>query len=189
MNIRIYFKMLLVGVCLTITEMGFSQPIQRAKAHYDELHRLVCTCGNILVKCDYTGKQHKHMNLDCAIYKYAPCEKCGTIWECHKYLSGKRPDDFKPLPSAKKRNAGKTIHVPIKDSCYSDVEELGMGLECHIIKLKRCKEPLYCYVEGENKVYLVESNMEKSFCKEIGKDKKIHITHDKNSIPGMTVVK
>lgn len=200
MNTKSFVRVLLIGMCLTITEAAFSQPRSRYTiAKYDELNRLICNkCGNGLAHNEYTKEQHKHSTkqgkLDCAIYEY-PCNKCGTTWLLHilrmmnPLLNPPVNDVVEEKPSSQKKDRGNEIHKAIKDSCYSDIEELGMGLECHIIKLKKCMAPLYCYVEGENKVYLVEGNVEKSFCKEIGKDKKIHITHDKNSIPGMTIVK
>ena len=180
MKTKAFIGMLLVGICVSTTGWTYQPP---ARGHVNKLGQFVCTCGNIIVKFDYKPSHEKLYNVDCAIYISPECEKCGTAWKRYLFLSGPRTgqSEYKIIPSAQKRNVGNEIHEAVKDSCYS-VETFcvpSMGIcEC-TIKLKLCNHPLYCTVEGETEVFLVEKGCPATYREKDGKEKKIVATHKK----------
>lgn len=166
-------------VLLFVMCAGFSQRMNRRKPHFDELHYLVCTCGNKLVKSklakNWKGEfQHIHAGVTCTLYEYEECEKCRKIWIWHCMPT--RPDDF-----TEKKVEIEMLHKAVEDSCYS-VEYFpvpSQGLcEC-TIKLKLCDHPLYCTVEGETGIYIVEKGHPATYSENTGKKKKVYVTHEK----------
>ena len=83
---RTLFRIVFVIVILSVSGNGYSQGKQRIKPYFDELHRLVCPCGNRLVKNKLVKEQDranmKEMVDIVAKYEYEKCSKCGTIWIC-----------------------------------------------------------------------------------------------------------
>jgi len=91
-----------------------------------------------------------------------------------------RPDDY-DFTLKQANNKAKLLHNAVEDSCYT-VEYFpvpSQGLcEC-TIKLKLCDNPLYCTVEGETGVYIVEKGSPATYCEKNGKKKKVLVTHKK----------
>ena len=164
-------------VLLFVMCAGFSQRINRPKPHFDELHYLVCTCGNKiahnkLAKNKFGEFQHTHAGVTCTLYEYEKCTKCGKIWIWHM---GPKPDIF-----TEKKVEIEILHEAVKDSCFS-VDTFcvpSQGLcEC-TIKLKLCDRPLYCTVEGETGLYIVEKGYPITYSEKTGKKKKVYVTHE-----------
>lgn len=166
-------------VLLFVMCSGFSQRMNIPKPHFDELHYLVCTCGNKIAKSklakNWKGEyQHIHAGVTCTLYEYEKCSKCGKIWIWHNRTP--KPDDF-----TLKTDEVEMLHKAVEDSCYT-VEYFpvpSQGLcEC-TIKLKQCDQPLYCTVEGETGVYIVTKGHSETYLEKNGKKKKVFVTHEK----------
>ncbi|MBQ7461266.1 MAG: hypothetical protein IJS63_03300 [Bacteroidaceae bacterium] len=177
MKTKSFIGMLLAGICVS-TAGWANQPPQKGHVKNGQFF---CSCGNAIVKFDYKPPHEKLYNADCAIYISPECEKCGTAWKRYLFLSGPRTGQFehKPILSAKKKNVGNKIHKAVKDSCYSveyfEVPSRGV-CEC-TIKLKLCDHPLYCTVEGETEVLLVERGHPVTYSEKDGKCKIVTATH------------
>lgn len=166
-------------VFLFVMCAGFSQRKSRPQPHFDELHRLVCTCGNKLVTNkpakNWKGEfQHSHGGVQCILYEYEKCSKCGKIWIWHCMPTRPKAEVF-----IEKIDESRKVHMAVKDSCYS-VDSLcvpSQGLcEC-TIKLKWCDHPLYCTIEGESRVFIVEKGYPVTYTDNNGKKKKVLVTH------------
>lgn len=173
-------RTLITVVLLFVMCAGFSQRMNIPKPHFDEHHQyLICPCSNKLAKSklakDKFGKyQHTHAGVICTLYEYEKCSKCGKIWIWHNRTP--KSDDF-----TLKTDKIEKLHKAVEDSCYS-VEYFpvpSQGLcEC-TIKLKLCDRPLYCTVEGETGIYIVEKGYPATYCENTGKEKKVYVTHEK----------
>lgn len=179
MKTKSFIGMLLIGICVSTAGWAYQPP---QKGHVKN-GQFFCSCGNAIVKFDYKPPIQKHYNVDCAIYISPPCKKCGTAWKRLEFLAGPRlgKPEYMAVMSPKKKNVGNKSHEAVKDSCYSvdyfDVPSRGI-CEC-TIKLKLCEHPLYCTVEGETEVFLVEKGCPATYCEKDGKEKKIVATHEK----------
>ncbi len=177
---RTLFRIVFVIVILSVSGNGYSQGKQRIKPYFDELHRLVCPCGNRLVKNKLVKDQDranmKEMVDIVAKYEYEKCSKCGTIWIWH--CNPPKPDRFTVKPDFSKIE--NTTHEADSGSCYI-VEYFPIPsrniCEC-TIKLKSCDRPLYCTVEGETGVRVVTKGHQESYLEKNGKRKKIFVTHE-----------
>ena len=165
---------------LLVTVNGFSQGKQRTKPHFDEQHRLVCTCDNKLVKNKLVKEKYKANAKPVDVYpkyEYEKCSKCGIIWiwHCRSSFNEKR-NYFTVKPVIDKE---KVIHEPDSGFCYI-VEYFPFPsrevCEC-TIKLKKCDQPLYCTVEGETDVYVVTKGQSRTYLERNGKKKEVFVTH------------
>lgn len=181
------FRIIAMFLILLVASNGSAQRMQRPKPHFDETHYLVCICGNKISKSKLAKNnkgefQHTHAGVTCTLYEYEKCSKCGKTWIWHCMIS--RPDDFTLKPADNKNNL---LHKAVEDSCYTvdyfPVPSQGL-CEC-TIKLKSCDRPLYCTVEGETRVYIVERGYPATYIEKNGKKKRILVTHKKpeGSVP------
>lgn len=176
-------RIIVTIVVLFVMCAGFSQKKSRPQPHFDELHRLVCICGNKLVTSkpakNWKGEfQHSHAGVQCILYEYEKCSKCGKIWIWHNMPKRPEAEVFK-----EKIDEARKVHKAVKDSCFS-VDSLlvpSRGVCERTIKLKWCELPLYCTVEGETDPSIVEKGYPVTYSEKTGKKKKVYVTHEKPS--------